>query len=324
MKAIIIPEHGDSSVLQLADIAIPVISNDQIRIKVEKTSVNFADIKARQGAYGKRDLPFIPGLDAVGIVDAVGEDITEFKVGDRVAAYTLNGSYAEYALTNQKLCFVLPDSVSFDQGVGIGILITANNVLTLAGRFVAGERVLVHSAAGGVGSTLVQLAKGLGASEVFATVGSAEKADVAKRLGADHVINYREESFDEVVNSLTDDKGVDLILDAVSGENAERGMQCLAPFGRLVIYGHTGSGSASIDSKLLHSFNRGVIGYSSGGFRKARPEVIKEAGKRVMALLEEGKVDVLLGERFKLEDAFKAQELVEGRKSVGKVVLELS
>jgi len=324
MKAIIVPEHGDASVLKLAEIDIPEVGDSQICIKVEKTSVNFADIKARAGAYGKRELPFIPGLDAVGIVDAIGNDVSEFKVGDRVAAYTVGGSYAEYALTNENLCFALPDSVSFEQGVGIGILVTANNVLTKAGRFVAGERVLVHSAAGGVGSTLVQLTKSLGANEVFTTVGSDEKIEIAKSLGADHVINYRSENFDEVVNKLTDDKGVDLILDAVSGENAERGMQCLAPFGRLVIYGHTGSGSASIDSKLLHSFNRGVIGYSSGGFRRARPEVIKEAGQTVMGYLADGKVKVLLGERFKLEDVAKAHELVESRKSIGKVVIDIA
>ena len=294
----------------------------QIRIKVAVTSVNFADIKARAGAYGQRDLPFVPGLDAAGVVDAVGEGVNEVAPGVRVAAYTLGGSYAEYALTNEQLCFALPDTVPFEQGAGIGILITAYNALTLAGRFREGESVLVHAGAGGVGSTLVQLAKALGASHVYATVSSGAKAEVASGLGADTVINYREQNFAEVINGVTDGAGVDLILDSVSGENAERGLTCLAEFGRLVIYGHTGAGEASIGSKPLHKYNRGVIGYSSGGFRRARPDVIKRSGQEALKLLTAGKVKILLGQRFSLVDAAKAQSLVESRKSVGKVLLE--
>ena len=294
----------------------------QIRIKVAVTSVNFADIKARAGAYGQRDLPFVPGLDAAGVVDAVGEGVNEVAPGVRVAAYTLGGSYAEYALTNEQLCFALPDTVPFEQGAGIGILITAYNALTLAGRFREGESVLVHAGAGGVGSTLVQLAKALGASHVYATVSSGAKAEVASGLGADTVINYREQNFAEVINGVTDGAGVDLILDSVSGENAERGLTCLAEFGRLVIYGHTGAGEASIGSKPLHKYNSGVIGYSSGGFRRARPDVIKRSGQEALKLLTAGKVKILLGQRFSLVDAAKAQSLVESRKSVGKVLLE--
>lgn len=322
MKAIRVKEHGGPEVLAYEEVATPNPAPEQIRFNVAMTSVNFADIKARAGTYGKRDMPFIPGLDAAGVVDTVGEGVTEFVSGQRVAAYTLGGSYAEFALTDENLCFALPENVTFEQGTGIGILITAYNVLTLAGRFHMDESVLVHAGAGGVGSCLIQLVKSLDAGPIFTTVGSDEKAEVARSLGADHVINYRENAFDEVVNSLTDGAGVDLILDSVSGENAERGLHCLAPFGRLVIYGHTGSGEAHIGSKGLHSSNRAVIGYSSGGFRKARPEVIKRAGEEVVKLLEQGHVKVLLGERFALRNAAEAQRFVESRQSVGKVLLE--
>ena len=323
MNAISVSEHGGPEVLRYGEVEAPQPSAGQIKLKVSVTSVNFADIKARAGAYGVRATPFIPGLDAAGVVAEVGDNVTEFVPGQRVAAYTLGGSYADYALTNEHLCFALPEDVSFEQGAGIGILITAYNALTLAGRFAGGESVLVHAGAGGVGSTLIQLAKTLGASRVFATVGSDAKADVARRLGAGEVINYREADFSEAVNDLTQGAGVDLILDSVSGENAELGLTCLADFGRLVIYGHTGSGEARLGSKALHKHNRGVIGYSSGGFRKARPEVIKRSGDKVLSLLAQRKLEVLLGERFPLQDAAKAQSLVESRASIGKVLLKL-
>lgn len=322
MKAVSVLAHGGPEVLSYGDREPPEPGPGQLRIRVAVTSVNFADIKARAGAYGKRELPFVPGLDAAGVVDEVGEGVGAFAPGQRVAAYTLGGSYAEYALTTEQLCFYLSDKVPFEQGAGIGVLITAYNVLMLAGRFAEGESVLIHAGAGGVGSTLVQLARASGAARVFATVGSAAKAEVAHKLGADTVINYREQHFAEVVNKATGGAGVDLILDSVSGENAERGMGCLADFGRLVIYGHTGAGEARIGSKQLHKRNCGVIGYSSGGFRRARPDVIKRTGQKAVELLAEGKVKILLGERFKLKDAAKAQALVESRKSVGKVLLE--
>lgn len=322
MKAISVNEHGGAEVLRYGDVATPEPAAGQIRFKVVQSSVNFADIKARAGDYGKLELPFIPGLDAAGIVDKVGASVSAFFPGQRVAAYALDGAYAEYALTSSQLCFALPDAVSFEQGAAIGILTTAYNVLMLAGRFSAGETVLVHAAAGGVGSTLIQLAKALGAARIFATVGSEFKAEVARKLGADDVINYRKAHFAKVINQLTDGAGVDLILDSISGENAERGMACLAPFGRLVIYGHTGSGEALIGTKSLHKQNRAVIGYSSGGFRAARPEVLNRSGETALRLLADGKVDILFGERFALKDAAEAQRLVESRKSIGKILLE--
>ncbi len=320
MKSILVRAYGEPNVLEIEDLPIPEPSVGQVRIKTAFTSVNFADIKARRG--GAPTLPFTPGLDASGVVDAVGDNIENFQVGQRIAAYAAAGSYAEYVLAEAELCYPLPDAVSFEQGAGIGILITAYNVLTNAGRFQAGESVLVHAGAGGVGSTLLQLAKTLGAARIFATVGSDEKAEVAAQLGADEVINYQETAFDEVVNEKTEGRGVDLILDSVAGPNAERGLNCLADFGRLVIYGHTGEGgAAAIKSTLLHKNNRAVIGYSSGGYRKARPEVLREVAQEGLKLLASGDIKILLGERFKLEDVAAAHEWVESRRSVGKVLL---
>ena len=321
MKSILVSEYGESDVLKVKDFPVPEPSVGQVRIKTAFTSVNFADIKARRGSAP--NVPFTPGLDVSGVIDAVGDNIQNFEVGQRVAAYVAAGSYAEYVLAEAELCYPLPNSVSLEQGAGIGVLITAYNVLVNAGRFRAGESVLVHAGAGGVGSTLVQLARALGAGRIFATVGSDEKADVARQIGADEVINYKESAFDEVVNKKTEGRGIDLILDSVAGPNAERGMNCLADFGRLVIYGHTGEGGAAeISSKSLHKHNRAVIGYSSGGYREARPEVLREVAQKGLGLLASGGVEILLGERFKLADAAAAHEWVESRRSVGKVLLE--
>jgi len=323
MKAVLIHELGASDVLTYQDWVLPEPSAKQVRIKTSLTSVNFADIKARRGSYGKRNLPFIPGLDATGTIDAVGSEVSSLKVGQRVAAYTTGGSYADYVLAEEQLCYPLADSVSFEQGTGIGILITAYNVLTLAGRFEKGDRVLVHAGAGGVGSTLIQMAKTLGAAEIYATCGSEEKAEIAKHLGADHVINYREEAFDQVINELTQNKGVDLICDSIAGPTSEQGMNCLANFGRLVIYGHTSpEGAAQLNSKMLHSQNRAVIGYGSGGHRNAKSHKIQTAAKESLSLLEQGKVSILQGKRYKLQDAKQAHGLVESRQSTGKVILE--
>lgn len=323
MKAVLINAFGQPSVLSYEDWPKPEPKAQQLRIKTSLSSVNFADIMTRRGGYGQQSLPLIPGLDATGVVDAVGEAVSSFKVGDRVAAYTTGGSYADYVIAEEKLCFALPEAVGFEQASAIGILITAYNVLTLAGRFLEGESVLIHAAAGGVGSCLIQLAKGMGASKIYATVGSDEKADIARKLGADEVINYREQAFDTVINTLTNHKGVDLICDSIAGKTSEQGMNCLANFGRLIIFGHTSpEGAGEFNSQMLHKQNRGVIGYSSGGHRSARPEKIQSAAKAVLDLLAEGKIEVSIGGHFQLKDAAKAHELVESRRSVGKVLLE--
>ena len=323
MRAVVISIFGTPDVLSYQDWPKPEPLEGQVLIKTAFTSVNFADIMTRRGGYGQPGLPQILGLDASGIIETIGDGVRGFKSGDRVAAYTSGGSYADYVIADEGLCFALPDAVNFAQATGIGILITAYNVLTLAGRLQAGESVLVHAAAGGVGSCLIQLAKSLGAGKVYATVGSDEKAEVAKNLGADEVINYRDQAFDHAINDLTDGRGVDLICDSIAGKTSELGMNCLANFGRLVVFGHTApEGAGNLTTQMLHKQNRAVVGYSSGGHRNARPEKIQTAARAVLDLLAEGKITVLLGESFKFKDAARAHELVESRKSIGKVLLE--
>jgi NADPH2:quinone reductase len=321
MKAVLVQEHGGPEGLVYREVENPVQKPNQVVIDTRYTSVNFADIKARRGGYRGQTPPFIPGLDASGIVESVGSEVDGILPGQRVAAYTTGGSYAEKVLADSVYCFPLPESVSFQEGAGIGIFITAFNALQLAGGLREGDDVLVHAAAGGVGSSAVQIARALGAGRVLATVGSEAKRRAIAHLGVDHVIDYREEDFVASVQQVSGGRGVDVILDGIAGETSERGMECLAEFGRLAIYGHTKGDSGTFTSKQLHASNRGVIGYSSGGYRKGHPQVIRRGAEAVLDLLASGKLTLLTGHEFPLERASEAHALVESRESIGKILL---
>lgn len=321
MKAVSVAEHGGPEVLDYRHAPDPAPGPGQVVINVKATSVNFADIKARIGNYKGQAPPFIPGLDAAGVIESIGEGVFDLVPGQRVAAYTSGGSYAELALADAATTYPLPDELSFEQGAAVGIGITAYNVLTLAGRLEPGESVLIHAGAGGVGSLAIQLARILEAGSIFATASSQDKLDFATSCGADLAINYREADFAEGVLSHTGGQGVDLILDSIAGATSERGMSCLAEFGRLVVYGHTGAGPGRFDTSQLHNQNRGVIGYSSGGFRKSRPQRLRPAAEAVFKHISAGRLEAHIGARFALADAAAAHQLVETRRSLGKVLL---
>ena len=321
MRAVLVTEFGGPDVLREQTVAAPLPGPGQVLIRTEHTSVNFADIKSRKASYRGKEAPFIPGLDGAGTVESVGTGVAGFAQGDRVAAYAVAGSYAQFFLADARLCFRLPHDVPTETGAALGIFITAYNTLTLAGRLQAGEKVLIHAGAGGVGSSAVQMAKALGAAQIIVTVGSEEKRATATGVGASETINYRNEDFSQRTNEMTDGAGVDLILDSIAGDVAEKGMDCLANFGRLVVFGHTQQGAANFNSKQLHSQNRAVIGYSSGGYRKGRPERLRASGEAVLKLVSEGKLKLLVGGRFPLAEAALAHELVESRRSVGKILL---
>lgn len=176
MKAIIVTSFGGPEVLKYTDMDIPTISDNQVLIRVVATSINFADIKSRYGKKGNKSLPFIPGIDAAGIVERVGSHVTNIYPGQRVIAFPQNGSYAEYVVANENLTFVLPDEVDFQTAAACPIVsFTSYNLLANVARLQQGESVLIHAAAGGIGTTAIQLAKLLGAKKVIGTVGSEVK-----------------------------------------------------------------------------------------------------------------------------------------------------
>lgn len=322
MKAIYVTTHGDASVLQVQETEIPKISSKQVLIRVEAASVNFADIKARMGAYhGASNPPFIPGLDAAGVIEEVGEEITRFKKGDRVIAFP-SGSYAEYVAADEDLTFAISNQIDFHTAAACPIVaFTSYNLLNQVTMLQAGESVVVHSAAGGIGTTAIQIAKLLGAKQVIGTVGSNEKKRIAIDAGADAVFNYKDENFSAEVLELTDGKGADVILDSVGGEIFNQSLDCLAMFGRIANFSNPSGEFGGVNTNELHKSCRSVLGYSFGTYRKHRPEAIQTTAEQVLPLVGEKKINFLISEKFALEDAAKAHEHIESRKSIGKILL---
>lgn len=324
VKAIVVTAFGKPEVLKYVDVDIPTINSNQVLIRVEKTSVNFADIKTRYGKKEQGKFPFIPGLDAAGVIESVGSEVEQFKVGQRVAAFPSGGSYAEYIVANESLTFALPDSVGFDIAAACPtVSFLSYKLLADIARIEKGEAVLVHSAAGGVGTTAIQIAKILGAGKIIGTVGNDKKASFALNAGADHVICYEDGNFAEKVNELTDGKGVNIILDSIAGKVSEQSLNCLAPYGRLVHFGNSSGEVGNFKTNELHSSCRSILGFSLGTTRKQRPEILKDTAKQVFRYIEEGKLNIKIGHHFQLEDAASAHRLLESRQSVGKILLDV-
>lgn len=321
MKAVVVSKFGGPEVLQYVDVNTPTIAENEVLIRVEATSVNFADIKARNGNKGKK-VPFIPGLDATGIVDEVGAAVTNVKEGDRVIAFPKNGSYAQYAVASDLLTFPIPQEISTEVAAASPtVSFLSFKLLKDIARMEEGETILIHAAAGGVGTTAIQMAKLFGAKQVIGTVGSEGKKAIAKEAGADHAINYREENFAEKVNELTGGQGVDIILDSIAGKVTEKSLECLAPYGRLVHFGNASGEVGNIQTKDLHSSCRSILGYSFGTTRSKRPHQVKPIADQVIPLLAEKKIDIKIGKSFRLQEAAEAQKWVEERHSTGKVIM---
>jgi len=326
MKAVVINEFGGPEVLKYIEVDTPTIESNQVLIRVDATSVNFADIMTRQGKFhaaGKP--PIIPGMDATGVIAEVGSEVQNLKVGQRVIAFPKTGSYAEYIVADENLAFVLPENVDYRKAAASPLVsFTSYKLLADVGRLVQGESVLIHAAAGGIGTTAIQLAKILGASRVIGTVGSENKISTALEAGADYVINYEQEDFVEKVNDLTGGKGVDVILDSIGGKVAEKSLDCLAMYGRLVNFGNASGEIGQVKTVDLHSSCRAVLGFSLGTTRNNRPELLRETAERVLEYLADGRLDIKIGNTFSIEEASEAHRLIESRQSVGKIVLEVN
>lgn len=324
MKAVVVTAFGGPENMQVAEIEKPVPNPKQVLIRVEKTSVNFADIKSRYGKKGAGKLPFVPGLDAAGVIEQVGSEVQRFQPGQRVIAFPANGTYAEYVVASEALTFAIPDSMDFDTAAASPVVsFTSYKLLADVARLSPGETVLVHAAAGGIGTTAIQLAKLLGAGKVIGTVGTKSKAAIALEAGADHVICNDTEDFVEKVNELTGGAGADVILDSISGAVSERSMDCLAWYGRLVHFGNASGEVGAIRTIDLHASCRSVLGFSFGTTRAKRPELLQDTAEKVLPLLADGRLAIRIGKRFSLEEAADAHAWVESRQSTGKVLLDV-
>ena len=326
MKAIQIRELGDDADLHLTEVAEPRPKDDEVLVEVKAVGVNYADLQMRRGRYGgRRPLPYVPGFEAAGVVLQPGRGVTEWLPGRRVMGTVLRetcGCYAERAVMPAWLLLPMPEHFSFAEGAAFPeVFPTAYLALQVFGHVTKGESVLIHAAAGGVGTAAVQVAKAAGA-QVFATASSDEKLRRVKELGADVLINYATQDFVEEVKKKTEGRGVDLVLESVGGEVFEKSLKCLRPTGRLVVYG-TSSGQEPSPIKLLDLRQQSisVSGFSFGALSVVRPDVVRQAMQGVTELLRQRKIRPVVGHTFPLAEARAAHNLLGSRGNFGKVVL---
>ena len=321
MKAIVFKETGGPEVLALADGPKPEVRPGMVLLKTHAIGVNFADTLFRQGTYAVAPkLPDTPGLEAAGVIEAVGDGVTGLRAGMRVAAFA-SKTYAEYCLAPAAQVIPLLDSVSFIEGAAFPIqVLTAYHLLHTADSTGPGRTVLIHSAAGGVGLAAVQLAKAAGA-RVFATVSNDAKAGLVKDNGADTVINYAKEKFADEVLRLTDGRGVDLVLDAVGKPTFEEGIRCLAPFGHLILYGRSGGAPDPLNVFTLFPKSQKVSGFMLPSVTRGFPDKMRESADRCFALMRDGRLKIHIGKTFPLAQAAEAHRYLESRQSTGKLIL---
>jgi NADPH2:quinone reductase len=319
MKAIRFHRIGGPEVLRLDEVPEPEPGPDEVLLQVHVAGVNFADTERRRGLFNPNaPLPRMLGLEAAGIVSAIGSRVDPALRGRRVATLA-EGAYAEFVTVPASGLVTLPDNVSFEVAAAVPVQgLTAYHLVHTVSQIHVGQSVLVHAAAGGVGGLAVQLAKAAGA-RVFGTVSSAAKAELVRELGADEVIRYDHEDVVAEVRQRTGGQGVDLVLDAVGASTWAGSLQALAPFGHLVSYGSASGLPPLVDVETLFDKSLKVSAYwlltphPPGLHHRALESLIQDVSK--------GKLRILLGMKLPLVECAEAHRRMEGRETMGKVVL---
>jgi NADPH:quinone reductase len=320
MKAIQVQKTGGPDVLTLVDIPIPKPKPNEALVKIGAIGVNFIDVYFREGRYPAQ-LPFIDGQEAAGAVTEVGSEVKLIKPGDRVAYCNVLGSYAEYQAVAEERLVKMPDGLGFEQGAAAMLQgMTAHYLVHSTYPLKKGETALIHAAAGGVGLLLVQMAKNIGA-RVIGTVGSDEKAKLAKEAGADEVIVYTRQDFEVDTKRLTDNKGVNVVYDGVGKSTFEQDLNVLRPRGYLVLFGASSGPVPPFDPiKLSQKGSLFLTRPTLIHYTSARQELEQRAGD-VLGWIAAGKLKLRIAHKYKLEDAQQAHRDLEGRKTTGKLLL---
>ncbi|UOQ44236.1 zinc-binding alcohol dehydrogenase family protein [Halobacillus salinarum] len=321
MKAVIQNEFGDPHVLTFTDVERPEIEKNEVLIEIAYTSVNYADIKKRAGKKGKGVFPFILGLDAAGTVVEASAD-SHFYKGDRVIAFPRSGSYAEYAVAKEQLVFKIPDQLSFEQAAALPTVSMLSYILLHEiGQVKATDTIVIHSAAGGVGSMLAQFARAAGVEKIIGTVGNLAKEDYVKNLGVNVVCTY--DNFAEEVLKQTDHRGAQVIFDSVAGEVTSRSLDCLALYGTLVQFGNSSGKAGTFKTSDVHSSCRNIKGFSLGTTRKHAPERLAPVAQKVVKRFALNEVELPVAQVFDLKEAELAHQLMESRNYAEKVLLKV-
>lgn len=325
MDAIQFHEFGGPNVLKHVSLPIPSPQKKDVLIKVAAIGVNYADTARREGKYVvPTPLPFVPGSEVAGEVVACGEDVTDVSVGQKVV--TLLGSnrstgYAQYTLADSRSLIPIPSGVTYEQAVALPLQgLSAYHILKSLGQLSEGETVLVHAAAGGVGSIAIQLAKKFGAKQVIATASTEEKRELASTLGADVTIDYTKPSWVTDVMGATDGTGVDLVLEMVGGDIFLQSLKCLKPFGRLVCYGVASGHPPTFNPVLLMEKNLTVTGFFLPTMMQ-KPDLFTRSLQELLDWMAKGELTLVIGETLPLNQAAVAHTRLQSRKTKGKVIL---
>ncbi|MEU6325303.1 zinc-binding dehydrogenase [Streptomyces sp. NPDC047009] len=323
MRAVEFQEYGGPEVLKVVEADVPEPGPGEVSVDVAYVGVNFADLKARSEGYRVPSLPFRPGLEISGRVRAVGTGVTGLAVGQKVAALTQDGAYADVVVVDAGTVFPLPAGVALRAGATLpSVLPTAYALVHTVGRLQPGETVLVQGAAGGVGTAVGQLAKAAGARAVYGVVSSAAKASYAQEYGYDEVFVGE---FEQAVRAATDGRGVDLALDPVGGETLRASLASLARFGRLVSYGNaSGEPAWTVGQPELYPRGLSVAGFSILTLAQRAPEELRTLTEQAFATAVDGTVTLPVTAEFGLEEAAQAHRLMGARTSTGKLLLRVA
>jgi NADPH2:quinone reductase len=317
MRAIFCERLGGPEHLVLREVPSPATGPGEVKVALRARGVSFVDVLVIAGEYQtKREVPFVPGGEAAGVVVEIGPGVKHVAPGDRVL---VPGGYADEVVAPAARVIPLPDNVSFETAAAFRSSYATAYYGLQRGRLAAGEVLLVHGAAGGVGLAAVDVGKLLGAT-VIATASTEEKLAVCRQMGADHAINYTK-GFRDEVKTLTAGRGADVIYDPVGGDVSDESMRCIAPFGRLLIVGFTGGRPAQLKTNHLLIREAEAIGFTIGALSRLDPAREQNNLSILIGWLAAGRITPHVSHRLPLEKAAEALALVRERKVIGKAVL---
>ncbi|HEX9838807.1 MAG TPA: quinone oxidoreductase [Anaerolineales bacterium] len=320
MKAVRVHQYGGLEALKYEEVPVPEPGEGEARVKIEAIGVNFLDIYQRIGRY-QGTLPFTLGQEAAGTVDALGSNVTDVKLGDRVAYASVQGSYAEYAIVPSWRLVPIPEEVDAQHAVAVMVQgMTAHYLTHSTYKIKEGDTALVHAAGGGTGQLLIQVAKRCGA-RVIGTVSTEEKAALAREAGADNIILYTQTDFETEVKRLTNNLGVDVVYDSVGKDTFDKSLNCLRKRGYMVLYGQSSGSVSPIDPQTLNAkgslyLTRPFIGH----YTSDRAELMWRVND-LFSWVAAGELKVRIDKTFPLADAAEAHRYLESRQSKGKVLL---
>ena len=321
-KAVQIDQVGGPEELKYRNIILDAPTKGQVLIKHEAIGLNYIDIMQRNGNHplAFKNFPVTLGMEAAGIIEAIGEDIKGFSVGDKVSHCMVIGSYSEKMLINANRLILLDENTSLDIAAASTLQgLTAQYLLHESWNLKSNQTVLIHAAAGGVGLILCQWAKYIGA-KVIGTVGTEEKSDLALKYGCDHTILYSKEDFSIKVKDITENKGVDVVYDAIGKDTFNKGLSCLAEKGRIVCYGFASGPIQPVDISVLRPFSQSI---ATGGLMTYTKNPIERQknSEQLFNLINKGVLKININQKYSLQDATLAHKDLSGRKTTGSSIL---